>query len=104
MQGVIVGAGGAGLPVGEPSALIGASGQDMLPGADYGPVLAHIESYWPKIIRRTPRQRGTLIGLPFPYLVPSDGAMFQEMYYWDSYFIAQGLGGDAQRAPRTRSC
>ncbi len=60
---------------------------------EYGPVLAYIDSYWPRIVRRTPRQQGTLIALPRPYLVPSDGAMFSEMYYWDSYFMALGLVG-----------
>ena len=59
---------------------------------DFAPVL---DGYWPRIIRRQPRGRGTLIGLPRPYLVPSDGAMFQEMYYWDSYFAALGLPGTA---------
>lgn len=58
---------------------------------EYQPVLAYIADYWPRITRHHPRERGTLIGLPFPYLVPSDGAMFQEMYYWDSYFTALGV-------------
>ena len=33
---------------------------------------------------------GTLIGLPYPYSVPSVG-FFDEMYYWDTYFFNQGL-------------
>ena len=106
MQGVIVGAGDAELPTEGFSLPIGAAGAGVIvggdpppePSYDYRPVLAYIESYWPKIIRRTPRQRGTLIGLPFSYVVPSDRAMFQEMYYWDSYFMALGLVGTAHEA------
>jgi alpha,alpha-trehalase len=63
--------------------------------ADYGPVLSYIEEYWPRIVRSTPRRQGTLIGLPHPYLVPAGGAMFGEMYYWDTYFMALGLVGTA---------
>lgn len=58
---------------------------------DYQPVLDYIEAYWPKITRENTTDRGTLIGLPCPYVVPGDGEMFQEMYYWDSYFISLGL-------------
>jgi hypothetical protein len=47
---------------------------------DLSPVLAYISNYWPKLIRENKRQEGTRIGLPRPYVVPSDGAMFQEMY------------------------
>lgn len=60
---------------------------------DYTPVLEYIAGYWPRIIRRHPHDEATLIGLPRPYLTPSDGAMFQEMYYWDSYFMALGVVG-----------
>jgi hypothetical protein len=45
---------------------------------EYAPVLAHIEEYWPRIVRRTPRRQGTLIALPHPYLVPSDGPMWEK--------------------------
>lgn len=60
---------------------------------DYQPVFDYIEAYWPQITRHNTADRATLIGLPYPYVVPSDGEMFQEMYYWDSYFIALGLTG-----------
>jgi alpha,alpha-trehalase len=62
---------------------------------DFTPVLTYIAEYWARLIRYNPRQQGTLIGLPHRYLVPSDGPMFQEMYYWDSYFMALGLVGTA---------
>ncbi|MGH2442265.1 MAG: trehalase family glycosidase, partial [Chloroflexota bacterium] len=45
------------------------------------------------LIRHQPRPRGTLMGLPNPYVVPAEGHIFQEMYYWDSYFTALGLVG-----------
>lgn len=57
--------------------------------------LDHIETKWHDLRRVQPEDKGTLIGLPYPYIVPSSktgsGFMFEEMYYWDSYFIAQGL-------------
>jgi alpha,alpha-trehalase len=60
---------------------------------DFSSLLAHIDGYWPRLIRRAPRQQGTLIALPHPYLVPTDKGMFDEMYYWDSFFTALGLPG-----------
>ncbi len=60
---------------------------------NYKPVLEHIDAYWPKLIRFTPSDDGTLIGLPKPYLVPSENAIFRELFYWDSYFTALGLQG-----------
>ncbi|HEY9774848.1 MAG TPA: trehalase family glycosidase [Planktothrix sp.] len=56
-------------------------------------VLNYINRYWVELIRYNPEDRQTLIGLPYRYLVPSNGAMFQEMYYWDSYFMSLGLVG-----------
>ncbi len=60
---------------------------------NYQPTLEYISAYWSKIIRQTPEDHGTLIGLPKPYLVPSQDPIFIEMFYWDSYFIALGLIG-----------
>lgn len=62
--------------------------------AHFTPVLDYIDAYWPRLIRQNPQDQQTLIGLPRPYMVPSDSSdMFQEMYYWDSYFISLGLVG-----------
>jgi alpha,alpha-trehalase len=58
---------------------------------NYQPVLEYIDAYWDKLIRSTPQDEGTLIGLPKPYLVPSENAIFREMFYWDSYFTTLGL-------------
>lgn len=56
---------------------------------------AYIEQKWPELTKTQPFDNGTLIGLPHPFVVPSvnteSGFSFQEMYYWDSYFIGQGL-------------
>jgi alpha,alpha-trehalase len=70
----------------------------------YTDVLAYIDSYWDRITRANPDERGTLIGLPRPYLLPSDderpdgGKMFQEMYYWDSFFMSLGVVGTPRAA------
>jgi alpha,alpha-trehalase len=55
----------------------------------------YIKSYWHNLERYNPKDEGSLIGLPYPYLVPSyaEGHEFDynEMYYWDSYFMVQGM-------------
>ncbi len=55
----------------------------------------YIKASWPTVIRNTPQDAKMLIGLPYPYLVPTcentAGFTFNEMFYWDSYFISLGL-------------
>jgi alpha,alpha-trehalase len=55
----------------------------------------YIRKYWPKLTRFHPKDDDTLLGLPHPYLVPAyeEGHEFDfnEFYYWDSYFMIQGL-------------
>lgn len=51
----------------------------------------YIETNLPLSIRYNPEDKGALIGLPYPYIIPSVADMFQEMYYWDSYFANAGL-------------
>jgi alpha,alpha-trehalase len=55
----------------------------------------YIAEYWPKLVRSEPKDNESLVGLPYPYLVPSyaEGHEFDydELFYWDSYFMAQGL-------------
>lgn len=62
---------------------------------DVGPALDYIDSYWPKLERYHPRDDESLLGLPNKYLVPAfeEGHEFDfnEMYYWDSYFMVQGM-------------
>lgn len=53
------------------------------------PIDTHLNELW-NILQRTPDETGgTLISLPYPYIVP--GGRFREIYYWDSYFTMLGL-------------
>lgn len=58
----------------------------------------YIDQFWPHLTRHQSEDADTLIGLPNPYLVPayneSSAFTFDEMYYWDSYFMVQGMLGD----------
>ena len=55
----------------------------------------YIREFWTRLERFHPKDDESLLGLPKPYLVPSyeEGAGFDynELYYWDSYFMVQGL-------------
>jgi alpha,alpha-trehalase len=55
-------------------------------------VTAHIDTLW-SVLRRDPDSSASpwssLLPLPHPYIVPGD--RFDEIYYWDSYFIMLGL-------------
>jgi len=55
-------------------------------------VTAHIDTLW-NVLRRDPDANlsaySSLLPLPYPYIVPGD--RFDEIYYWDSYFIMLGL-------------
>ena len=54
-------------------------------------VLSYIEDYWPKLIRTNKKDLRSLIGLPYPYIVPAATDVFQEQYYWDSYPVVRAL-------------
>lgn len=58
---------------------------------DIDDVLGYIENFWPKLIREHKNDIRSLIGLPNPYIVPADGDVFQEQYYWDSYTVVRAL-------------
>ena len=60
----------------------------------------YIEKNLPLSIRFHPEDSESLYGLPYPYLIPSVKGMFQEMYYWDTYFANTGLmiRGDMEQA------
>ena len=63
------------------------------PSSDYlsaqKPIVQHLEELW-TVLKRTPQVHGgTLIPLPYPYIVP--GGRFREVFYWDSYFTLLGL-------------
>ncbi|MBX4197308.1 alpha,alpha-trehalase [Candidatus Saccharibacteria bacterium] len=55
----------------------------------------YIAEYWPKLTRFHPKDDESLLGLPNRYLVPAyeEGHEFDfnELYYWDSYFMVQGM-------------
>ena len=49
----------------------------------------HIRQLWSVLTRQPDKQKGSLIALPYPFIVP--GGRFREIYYWDSYFTMLGL-------------
>ncbi|NCI46978.1 alpha,alpha-trehalase TreF [Sediminibacterium soli] len=55
---------------------------------------SHAHALWDFLTREpdTDTATGTLIPLPYPYIVP--GGRFREIYYWDSYFTMLGLQVD----------
>ena len=54
-----------------------------------GSVEEHIEGLWSYLTRSPEPDQGSLMALPYPYIVP--GGRFGEIYYWDSYFTMLGL-------------
>lgn len=61
----------------------------------------YIAAFWPRLERFHPKDDESLLGVPKPYLVPSydETASFDynELYYWDSYFMVQGMLEDPKR-------
>ncbi len=57
-------------------------------------VSEHISALWTHLERRNRLDRGSLISLPYMYVVP--GGRFNEQFYWDSYFIMLGLAVDGK--------
>lgn len=49
----------------------------------------HINDLWAVLTREPDEKKGSLIPLPYAYIVP--GGRFGEVYYWDSYFTMLGL-------------
>ncbi|QQV03474.1 MULTISPECIES: trehalase family glycosidase [Chryseobacterium] len=56
---------------------------------DHLPIEEHIEKLWDELTRTAYEEKGTLLKLPKPYVVP--GGRFNEFFYWDSYYIMLGL-------------
>lgn len=52
----------------------------------------HISELWNVLTRTAYKNSGSLIALPYPYIVP--GGRFGSQYYWDTYFIMEGLAAD----------
>jgi alpha,alpha-trehalase len=70
-------------------------GHKQLTAEDVREAREYIKNYWPKLTRYHPEDNENLIGLPKPYLVPAyeqgHEFDFNELYYWDSYFMVQGM-------------
>ncbi|WP_309864997.1 trehalase family glycosidase [Desmospora profundinema] len=50
----------------------------------------YIHDHWKELIKTSPPHTlDQLLYLPYPYVVP--GGVFQQLFYWDSYFILLGL-------------
>jgi alpha,alpha-trehalase len=54
----------------------------------------HVAKLWHVLERKNRRDRGSLLALPYRYIVP--GGRFSEQFYWDSYFIMLGLAVDGR--------
>jgi len=54
----------------------------------------HIQELWHVLERRNRLDRGSLIAIPYPYIVP--GGRFTAQFYWDSYFTMLGLAADGR--------
>lgn len=63
----------------------------MSGGMEINMLNEYISNKFDECVRTNKDDRGSLIGLPFPYTVPSVADRFQEMYYWDTYFANKGL-------------
>lgn len=61
----------------------------------------YVKHFWVNLERYHPHDEDTLLGLPNPYLVPAydptSSFNFDEMYYWDSYFMVQGMLDDSSK-------
>ena len=82
--------------------LLFAFGQRVgLSTSDVAPARKYIREYWNHLVRYHPKDDGNLVGLPKSYLVPSfaEGLEFDydELYYWDSYFMVQGILDEEHR-------
>ncbi len=59
--------------------------------------IKYVDAYWRELARTHKEEEGTIVGLPYPYIVaaadPKAAFRLEEQYYWDTYFIALGLAG-----------
>jgi len=74
--------------------------KDLMP-QDVAEAREYVAEYWAKVERFHPKDDESLLGLPKPYLVPSYspkiGFDYNELYYWDSYFMVQGMLDDEHK-------
>ncbi len=50
-----------------------------------------IKKNWDNTVRLEREDKGTHMGLPYEYFVPSIKDAFQDMFYWDTFFASKGL-------------
>ncbi len=62
--------------------------------SDDVPLRQHVTNLWPVLTRRNRKDRGSLVALPYEYIVP--GGRFTAQFYWDVYFIMLGLAADGK--------
>jgi len=83
------------------SKLLPKSAANLLTTEDVAEAREYIDKYWKKLKRHNTKDDGSLIGLPNPYLVPASEEGhdfdFDELYYWDSYFMVQGMLKDPEK-------
>jgi len=76
---------------------IDSGNHQILSPADVAEARKYIADYWPKLYRTQKKDDDSLVGVPHPYMVaayePGHDFDFNEMYYWDTYFMAQGFFG-----------
>lgn len=69
--------------------------QAIITAQEAKPARQYIENFWVNLERYHPHDEDSLLGLPNAYLVPAHDPTssfnFDEMYYWDSYFMVQGM-------------
>jgi alpha,alpha-trehalase len=74
---------------------------EPLAAEDVQAARTYIEHFWVNLERYHPHDEETLLGLPNPYLVPAHDPTstfnFDEQYYWDSYFMVQGMLKDSSK-------
>src|SRR6185437_3270836 len=75
-------------------------GQHVLTADDVKAARIYIREWLLNARRYHPHDDASLLGLPKPYIIPSyadEGFDYDELYYWDSYFICQGLLDDEHK-------
>jgi len=88
-------------------AILFSSCKDKAPSIDYSSLSPdeanlreHIAEGMPQTVREMHEDDKDVIALPYTYSVPCIRGMFQEMYYWDTYYTNVGLLslGDSDQA------
>ena len=64
----------------------------------------YVKNKWKETERFQPHDEGTLIGLPYSYTVPTATGMFNELYYWDTFFANKGLRIDGKADLAMNNC